>query len=59
MKNKTKELNVDFIGGLGPLTKEEENSISKFLRENKEKIKSKELRGKVTSKKRSSKQLAQ
>jgi len=58
MKNKTNELNVDFIGGLGPLTKEEENAISKFLRENKEKIKSKELRGKLTSKKRSSKQLA-
>lgn len=37
MKNKLKELNVDFIGGHGPLTKEEQQSISEFIRINKEK----------------------
>lgn len=58
MKNKTKELDVDFIGGFGPLTKEDENAISKFLREHKEKLKSKELRGKKAAKKLSTKQLA-
>ncbi len=41
MKTKNKELNVDFIGGQGPLTKEEEQAVSdyiknqKHLRENK------------------------
>jgi hypothetical protein len=41
MKTKNKELNVDFIGGQGPLTKEEEQAVSdyiksqKLLRENK------------------------
>lgn len=29
---KKKELDVDFIGGQGPLTKEEEKIISKFLK---------------------------
>jgi len=37
MKTKLKELNVDFIGGHGPLTKEEQQSISAFIRANKEK----------------------
>ena len=31
MKNKLKELDVDFIGGQEPITKEEELSISKFI----------------------------
>jgi hypothetical protein len=31
MKNKTKELDVDFIGGHGSLTKEEEKQISEFI----------------------------
>lgn len=31
MKNKTKELDVDFIGGQGSLTKEEEKQISEFI----------------------------
>lgn len=35
MKNKHKELNVDFIGGQGPLTKEEQQSISEFIHANK------------------------
>ncbi len=43
MKNKTKELDVDFIGGQNnPLTKEEENAISAFIRADKEK---RELKG--------------
>ena len=35
MKNTSKELNVDFIGGQGPLTKKEEEEISKYLRNQK------------------------
>ena len=42
MKNKTKELDVDYIGGQGkPLTKEEEFAITNFinkLRVNRSKI---------------------
>lgn len=38
MKNKLKELEVDFIGGQGPMTKEEELAISDFIRANKEKL---------------------
>ncbi len=38
MKNKLKELDVDFIGGqLHPLTKEEELAISDFIRKQKAK----------------------
>ena len=32
MKNKAKELDVDFIGGHGPLTKDEEQQISEFIK---------------------------
>lgn len=32
MKNKSTELDVDFIGGQGPLTKDEEQLISEFIR---------------------------
>lgn len=31
MKNKQKELDVDFIGGQEPMTKEEELAISEFI----------------------------
>ncbi len=31
MKRKAKELEVDCIGGQGPLTKEEERTISEYL----------------------------
>lgn len=31
MRHSKKELDVDFIGGLGPLTKEDEKAISDFL----------------------------
>jgi hypothetical protein len=32
MKHKSKELEVDFIGGENPMTKEEEIAISEFLK---------------------------
>ncbi len=32
MKNKTKELDVDFIGGQGPLTKDEEHVINEYIK---------------------------
>ncbi|MBS1733850.1 MAG: hypothetical protein JST02_11200 [Bacteroidetes bacterium] len=51
MKNKTKELDVDFIGGQNnPLTKEEEVAISNFIRADKEKRRLKELRKKSPAK---------
>ena len=31
-KNKSTELDVDFIGGQGPLTKGEEQAISEFIK---------------------------
>lgn len=37
MKNKFVELDVDFIGGEKPLTKEEELAISEFIKKSKEK----------------------
>ena len=36
MKSNKNELNVDFIGGAGPLTKEEEKAISEFIKASKE-----------------------
>ncbi|MEO6456254.1 MAG: hypothetical protein ABIN97_19410 [Ginsengibacter sp.] len=36
MKSNKNELNVDFIGGAGPLTKEEEKTISEFIKASKE-----------------------
>ncbi len=32
MKSKAKKLDVDFIGGQGPLTKEEEQKISAYIK---------------------------
>ena len=32
MKNKLTELDVDFIGGQGPLTKDEEQAISEYIK---------------------------
>ncbi len=43
MKSKQKELDVDFIGGQEPMTKEEELAISEFIRADKEKRKMQEL----------------
>ncbi len=36
MKHNKNELNVDFIGGMEPLTKEEEKAISEFIKASKE-----------------------
>jgi hypothetical protein len=37
MKQNKNELDVDFIGGQGPLTKEEAEAISKFIKASKKK----------------------
>jgi len=54
MKNRKNELNVDFIGGAGPLTKDEEKRISDFIKSHKAKQKStsQKTRRKLTTKKR-------
>ena len=39
---KKKEFEVDFIGGAGPLTKEEEKLISDFINARKKNVRSKE-----------------
>lgn len=44
MKNKRNELDVDFIGGQAPLTKEEELAISAFIQADKEKKRLKAVR---------------
>lgn len=50
MKNKLKELDVDFIGGQEALTKEEELAISAFIKADKEKKRLQEIRkGKVAA----------
>jgi len=49
MKIKLKELNVDSIGGHGPLTKEEQQAISEFIRVNREKNKLQSARKKKSS----------
>ena len=36
MKQNKNELDVDFIGGSGPLTKEEQQAISEFIKASKE-----------------------
>lgn len=52
MKNKQKELDVDFIGGSGPLTKEEEKAISEHIKAAKEKLKQKARKTKILSEKK-------
>ncbi|HVB03670.1 MAG TPA: hypothetical protein VNE41_08110 [Chitinophagaceae bacterium] len=37
MKSKVKELDVDFIGGKGPLTKEEQQKVSEYFKTQKQK----------------------
>jgi len=44
MQTKLKELDVDFIGGQGPLTNEEEKAISEFLKSRKVERMKKHLR---------------
>lgn len=50
MKNKYIELDVDFIDGQDPLTKEEELMISAFIKAEKEKRNLKLLKNKPTAK---------
>jgi hypothetical protein len=38
MKHRKNELDVDFIGGAGSLTKEEEKAISEFIKASKERL---------------------
>lgn len=52
MKAKKKELNVDFIGGQEPLTKEEENALSDFFKKKKEQKAHRVLRKKTTKRAR-------
>jgi hypothetical protein len=52
MKNKSKELDVDFIGGQGSLTKEEEQAISEYIK-NQKKLKIKRpVRKTITGKRK-------
>lgn len=53
MKNKHIELDVDFIGGQKPLTKEEELMISVFIKADKEKRRLKLVKSKPTTKQKS------
>ncbi len=52
MKIKRVELDVDFIGGQGPLTKEEEQAISEFIKKQKLLRARKKNRNKVTVQKK-------
>lgn len=54
MKARKKELDVDFIGGSGPLTKDEEKRISDIIesRKSKQKAAPKKSKTKLTSKKK-------
>ncbi len=52
MKQNKNELDVDFIGGLGPLTKEEEKAISEFIKSSKERREKQKARKARTSTKR-------
>ena len=47
MKKNKNELDVDFIGGLGPLTKEEEKAISGFIKASKERRRKQKARQKA------------
>ncbi len=50
MKNKTVELDVDFIGGQGELTKEEEKQISEFIQSQKLLRAKTQIRGSIVPK---------
>ena len=47
MKRHKNELDVDFIGGAGPLTKEEEKAISEFIKASKEQLQKQSSRRKA------------
>ena len=50
---KSKDLEIDFIGGQGPLTKEEEQAISEYLKRKKGKSKNSKLGRRQTKKDKS------
>ena len=54
MKTRKKELDVDYIGGAGPLTTEEERKISDIIKGHRTKLKEvgQRLKRKLTSTKR-------
>jgi len=52
MKTRKKELDVDFIGGTSPLTKEEEKRISDIIKSHKAKQEAHRPKRKLTTKKR-------
>ncbi len=53
MKSKRVELDVDFIGGQSPLTKQEEIAISEFIRSRKvHKSKRSSFKSRITSRKK-------
>ncbi len=52
MRNNKNELDVDFIGGSGPLTKDEEKAISEFIKASKERREKQKARKARTSKAR-------
>ena len=56
MKTRKKELDVDYIGGAGPLTKEEERKISDIIKGHRTKLKvvSQRLKRKLTATKKES-----
>lgn len=47
MKQNKNELDFDFIGGLGSLTKEEEKAISEFIKSSKERRQKQKARQKA------------
>ena len=54
MRTRKKELDVDFIGGVGPLTKEEEKRISDIIKKLKAKgpLTAQKAKRKITAKKK-------
>ena len=49
MKQQKDELHVDYIGGAGPLTKEEEKAISEFIKTSKKRRQKQVARRKIRS----------
>ncbi len=49
MKHKSKEFDVDFIGGGDPMTKEDEKAISEFIKAQKLHRAGKQIQGNKTS----------
>jgi len=52
MKTKDKELDVDFIGGQGPLTVAEENALSEYFKKKKASIPAKGHRTSISKRKK-------